>query len=65
MINVSVFRFSRTCFLDSDGDVTCNACPEGYEGRRCERCSDGYVGDPMTPGSSCTKSSGNYFYSFE
>ena len=51
MINVSVFRFSRTCFLDSDGDVTCNACPEGYEGRRCERCSDGYVGDPMTPGS--------------
>ncbi|XP_060586623.1 basement membrane-specific heparan sulfate proteoglycan core protein-like isoform X4 [Ruditapes philippinarum] len=48
-------QFSHSCFLDSDNEVTCANCPAGYEGRRCQRCSEGYVGDPMTPGSSCTK----------
>ncbi|WAR15211.1 PGBM-like protein, partial [Mya arenaria] len=43
-----------------DGEVTCGNCPTGYEGRRCERCSEGYVGDPMTPGSSCTKTLVDY-----
>lgn len=30
-------RFSSTCILDSDGQPTCNNCPIGYSGRRCER----------------------------
>lgn len=58
LTEIIISRFSRTCFLDTDGDVTCAACPEGYEGRRCERCARGYTGDPMTPGSSCIKDSG-------
>ncbi|XP_052760298.1 basement membrane-specific heparan sulfate proteoglycan core protein-like isoform X2 [Mya arenaria] len=53
-------QFSRSCFLERDGEVTCGNCPTGYEGRRCERCSEGYVGDPMTPGSSCTKTLVDY-----
>uniref|UniRef100_A0A3B3SE98 Cell adhesion molecule-related/down-regulated by oncogenes n=1 Tax=Paramormyrops kingsleyae TaxID=1676925 RepID=A0A3B3SE98_9TELE len=30
-------QFSRTCFLDSDGQPTCDGCPPGFTGRRCER----------------------------
>ncbi|XP_065579048.1 basement membrane-specific heparan sulfate proteoglycan core protein-like isoform X5 [Artemia franciscana] len=41
----------RTCYLDTDGQVTCN-CPTGYEGRRCQQCGDGYSGDPVT-GEAC------------
>ena len=58
---IHISRFSRTCFLDSDGEVTCGNCPEGYIGRRCERCAEGYVGDPMIPGSSCRKTVGEKF----
>ncbi|RWS13478.1 low-density lipoprotein receptor-related protein 2-like protein, partial [Dinothrombium tinctorium] len=47
--------FSQTCFLDTDGDVTCNACPLGYEGRRCERCAPGYTGNPLTPYGECKR----------
>lgn len=31
-------RFSSTCYLDSDGQPTCDSCAPGYSGRRCERC---------------------------
>ena len=34
---VAVSRFSPTCFLDSDGQATCSACPAGHTGRHCER----------------------------
>uniref|UniRef100_A0A8C3FQN0 Heparan sulfate proteoglycan 2 n=1 Tax=Chrysemys picta bellii TaxID=8478 RepID=A0A8C3FQN0_CHRPI len=34
---VSTRRFSDTCFLDTDGQATCDACAQGYTGRRCER----------------------------
>lgn len=30
-------RFSSTCYADSDGQPTCDSCPPGYSGRRCER----------------------------
>ncbi|KAL3861185.1 hypothetical protein ACJMK2_007245 [Sinanodonta woodiana] len=48
-------QFSRTCSLDADNNVTCTNCPEGYTGRRCERCIDGYVGNPLILGSSCRR----------
>ncbi|XP_042333788.1 LOW QUALITY PROTEIN: basement membrane-specific heparan sulfate proteoglycan core protein [Sceloporus undulatus] len=46
-------RFSSTCFLDTDGQATCDACAPGYTGRRCERCAPGYEGNPIQPGSKC------------
>ncbi|XP_077565304.1 basement membrane-specific heparan sulfate proteoglycan core protein isoform X7 [Stigmatopora nigra] len=39
-------QFSSTCYLDSDGQPTCR-CPPGYTGRRCERCAQGYSGNPL------------------
>ncbi|MCL4125574.1 UNVERIFIED_CONTAM: hypothetical protein GTU68_063769, partial [Idotea baltica] len=45
-------QFSQSCYLDSDGQVTCN-CERGYQGRRCEACADGYEGNPTVPGDSC------------
>ncbi|XP_061591358.1 basement membrane-specific heparan sulfate proteoglycan core protein isoform X3 [Cololabis saira] len=40
-------QFSSTCFLDNDGQPTCDNCPPGFRGRRCERCSPGYTGNPL------------------
>ncbi|GFO45203.1 basement membrane-specific heparan sulfate proteoglycan core protein, partial [Plakobranchus ocellatus] len=51
-------QFSRTCFLDSDSQVTCDRCPVGYSGRQCERCSPGYVGNPSEPGGRCVRDDG-------
>ncbi|KAM3922273.1 basement membrane-specific heparan sulfate proteoglycan core protein isoform 4-T4 [Leptodactylus fuscus] len=52
-------RYSDTCFLDTDGQPTCDNCLEGYTGRRCERCALGYEGDPMKPGGRCVKTAGD------
>lgn len=30
------FRFSESCYLDTDGKSTCSSCQEGYTGRNCE-----------------------------
>ena len=46
-------RFTTECRLDPDGEVTCIGCPEGYTGRRCQRCAEGYEGDPTVPGRTC------------
>uniref|UniRef100_A0A665UZW2 Heparan sulfate proteoglycan 2 n=1 Tax=Echeneis naucrates TaxID=173247 RepID=A0A665UZW2_ECHNA len=46
-------QFSSTCYLESDGQPTCNSCPPGYSGRRCERCAAGYTGNPLL-GERCT-----------
>lgn len=35
------------CALLEDGSVTCLACPDGYKGKRCEQCAEGYFGDPQ------------------
>ncbi|KAL5013503.1 hypothetical protein ScPMuIL_007773 [Solemya velum] len=48
-------QFSPTCNMDQLGQIICTACPRGYEGRQCERCAEGYVGNPNTPGDSCRK----------
>ncbi|XP_066593540.1 basement membrane-specific heparan sulfate proteoglycan core protein [Prorops nasuta] len=45
-------QFARVCHLGSDGQPTCD-CPAGYVGRRCERCADGYQGNPLVPGDMC------------
>uniref|UniRef100_A0A3B4XVX7 Heparan sulfate proteoglycan 2 n=1 Tax=Seriola lalandi dorsalis TaxID=1841481 RepID=A0A3B4XVX7_SERLL len=46
-------QFSPTCYLESDGQPTCDSCPPGYSGRRCERCAAGYTGNPQL-GQRCT-----------
>ncbi|XP_022670276.1 laminin subunit gamma-1-like isoform X2 [Varroa destructor] len=35
------------CALLDDGSVTCLACPDGYKGKKCEQCAEGYFGDPQ------------------
>ncbi|XP_068162728.1 basement membrane-specific heparan sulfate proteoglycan core protein isoform X3 [Antennarius striatus] len=40
-------QFSSTCYLDSDGQPTCDNCPPGFTGRRCERCAAGFTGNPL------------------
>ncbi|KAJ8666823.1 hypothetical protein QAD02_008485, partial [Eretmocerus hayati] len=37
----------RTCHLDIDNISPKCDCPRGYEGKRCERCSEGYRGNPL------------------
>uniref|UniRef100_A0A8C7EWG4 Heparan sulfate proteoglycan 2 n=1 Tax=Neovison vison TaxID=452646 RepID=A0A8C7EWG4_NEOVI len=37
---------THTCFLDTDGHPTCDACSPGHSGRHCERCAPGYYGNP-------------------
>nr|XP_033778769.1 basement membrane-specific heparan sulfate proteoglycan core protein isoform X4 [Geotrypetes seraphini] len=49
-------RYSDTCFLDIDGQPTCDNCAPGYTGRRCERCAEGFEGNPFQPGGKCQKS---------
>ncbi|XP_071839760.1 basement membrane-specific heparan sulfate proteoglycan core protein-like isoform X3 [Apostichopus japonicus] len=48
-------QFSPTCYYDPRAGPVCNACEEGYEGLNCERCAEGYSGDPNVPGRGCTK----------
>uniref|UniRef100_A0A8C3T706 Heparan sulfate proteoglycan 2 n=1 Tax=Chelydra serpentina TaxID=8475 RepID=A0A8C3T706_CHESE len=41
----SMRRFSDSCFLDTDGQATCDACAPGYTGRRCQRWVPGALGE--------------------
>uniref|UniRef100_A0A8D0L6L7 Laminin subunit alpha-2 n=1 Tax=Sphenodon punctatus TaxID=8508 RepID=A0A8D0L6L7_SPHPU len=46
-------NFSPTCHLDRSHGLLCDECPPGYAGPRCERCAEGYFGQPLIPGGSC------------
>ncbi|XP_065536989.1 laminin subunit alpha-2 isoform X6 [Lathamus discolor] len=46
-------NFSPSCVAEGPSNYRCTACPPGYEGQYCERCSSGYTGNPQTPGGSC------------
>lgn len=41
--------------MGPDGEPVCD-CSRGYTGRRCEKCSEGFIGNPLLPGGSCTVS---------
>ncbi|XP_068699347.1 basement membrane-specific heparan sulfate proteoglycan core protein-like isoform X3 [Montipora foliosa] len=45
-----------TCFMADDGEPTCDACPQGYGGRTCDKCVNPYEGDPTKPGGQCVLS---------
>ncbi|XP_055787284.1 basement membrane-specific heparan sulfate proteoglycan core protein-like isoform X4 [Salvelinus fontinalis] len=40
-------QYSLSCYKDVDGQPTCDNCPPGFTGRRCERCDAGYTGNPQ------------------
>ncbi|XP_066461636.1 laminin subunit alpha-2 isoform X5 [Eleutherodactylus coqui] len=52
-MSIASNNFSPTCHLDPSHGLVCDACPPGYTGLRCERCADGYFGQPLLPGGSC------------
>ncbi|CAB1436742.1 unnamed protein product [Pleuronectes platessa] len=45
--------FSPTCHLSNEGQLLCDQCEPGHTGPRCDRCSNGYYGQPAVPGGSC------------
>ncbi|XP_031440246.1 laminin subunit alpha-1 isoform X2 [Clupea harengus] len=52
-LTVASNNFSPTCSVENSGEVTCDQCQRGYTGPKCERCADGYHGDPTAPGQGC------------
>ncbi|XP_019117191.2 laminin subunit alpha-2 isoform X6 [Larimichthys crocea] len=52
-LNLPSNNFSPTCHLGEEGELLCDQCQPGYTGPRCDRCSNGYYGQPAVPGGSC------------
>uniref|UniRef100_A0A8C5LLU5 Laminin subunit alpha-1 n=1 Tax=Jaculus jaculus TaxID=51337 RepID=A0A8C5LLU5_JACJA len=46
-------NFSPTCHLTNGDEMVCDQCAVGYSGAWCERCADGYYGNPTVPGEVC------------
>ncbi|CAG0883840.1 unnamed protein product [Cyprideis torosa] len=48
------FNYSPSCVLiEGTDDYICTQCPPGYGGNHCERCADGYFGNPFVAGMEC------------
>ncbi|XP_006891492.1 PREDICTED: laminin subunit alpha-1 [Elephantulus edwardii] len=52
-LSIASNNFSPTCHLHEGGEMRCDQCTPGYSGTWCERCADGYYGNPTVPGDSC------------
>ncbi|KAF7660100.1 hypothetical protein LDENG_00288180 [Lucifuga dentata] len=52
-LNLPSNSFSPTCHQGDGGELLCDQCQPGYTGPRCDRCSNGYYGQPTVPGGSC------------
>ncbi|XP_054414121.2 laminin subunit alpha-2 isoform X3 [Pongo abelii] len=52
-LNIPSNNFSPMCHLDRSLGLICDGCAVGYTGPRCERCAEGYFGQPSVPGGSC------------
>ncbi|XP_049913534.1 laminin subunit alpha-2 isoform X1 [Epinephelus moara] len=52
-LNLPSNNFSPTCHLSGQGELLCDQCQPGYTGPRCDRCANGYYGQPSVPGGSC------------
>ncbi|XP_038582234.1 laminin subunit alpha-2 isoform X4 [Micropterus salmoides] len=52
-LNLPSNNFSPTCHLGEEGELLCDQCQPGYTGPRCDRCSNGYHGQPTVPGRTC------------
>ncbi|XP_028966336.1 laminin subunit alpha-1 [Galendromus occidentalis] len=46
-------NFADGCKSVSETEYECINCKPGYTGKHCERCSEGYFGNPTVPGGKC------------
>lgn len=46
-------NFADSCGIDAVSSELVCKCKKGYTGSRCEKCADGYYGDPTQKGGSC------------
>lgn len=48
-------QFSNICHEKTNGKVVCTNCTDEYTGDQCEKCGDGYFGNPVVTGGICIK----------
>ncbi|GAB1601049.1 laminin subunit alpha-like [Argonauta hians] len=48
-------NFAKDCVTSRDGATSLCMCKEGYSGVKCDKCEDGYYGNPLEIGGSCRR----------